>query len=97
MAGTVGDIPKEFFEVADAFIDLANKQAETWGVGRVAASHLFSAARFAAFNIVVGDPAILADRANAVATLVEQFQHMLEDNLDWYEAELKKAAPPSEG
>jgi hypothetical protein len=97
MAGTAGDIPREFFEVADTFIDLANKQAETWGIDRVAASHLFSAARFAAFGLAVGDPARLADRANATAMLVEQFQQMLEDNLDWYAAELKGAAPAPEG
>jgi hypothetical protein len=97
MAGNVADIPKEFFEVADVFIDVANKQAETWGVGRVAASHLFAAARYAAYNIAAGDPAILADRANAAATLVEQFRHMLEDNLDWYEAELEKLEPPRAG
>jgi hypothetical protein len=94
MAGTVGDIPREFFDVADAFIDLANKQAETWGPQRVAASQMFAAARFAAFNMVVVDPAMGADRAAATAMLVEQFQHMLEDNLGWYDAEMQKAAPP---
>ena len=72
MADNPAGIPREFFEVADAFIDLANKQAETWGEGRVA-----------------------ADRATATAALVEQFRHMLEDNLDWYEAELKKQEPPA--
>jgi len=94
MAGTAGDIPREFFEVADTFIDLANRQAEAWGPGRVAASQLFAAARFGAFNIAVVDRAAHADRAAATAMLVEQFRHMLEDNLGWYDAEIAKAGSP---
>ena len=95
MADDPAGIPREFFEVADAFIDLANKQAEAWGEGRVAASQLFAAARYAAFSIVAGDPAVAADRATATAALVEQFRHLLEDNLDWYEAELRNQEPPA--
>ena len=47
MSSTVKN--KEFYEMADAYIALANKQSKEIGVGKVSAPFVFAAARFNIF------------------------------------------------
>jgi hypothetical protein len=78
----------EFFQRADAQIALANSQlSDTTGPGRVSASLLYSAARFNAWVSATGfaSGAEMAElREQTVAYFVQEYTHMLRENLDDY-------------
>ena len=79
----------EFYEMADAFIALANKQADKAGMGKVSATFLYAAARY---NTYV--TASESSSANDLATgkeasfgfFVAEYKKMLEEHFaDYYE------------
>ncbi|HMF17153.1 MAG TPA: DUF3144 domain-containing protein [Gemmataceae bacterium] len=80
------DVPPEFYNLADKFIHLANSLTEEHGVARVSAVFLFAASRYNAHCMLAGDPDVEQNRQAAVAYFVEQYQKMLEDNIDWLKA-----------
>ncbi len=69
---------KEFYEMADAFIAVANKQGKTTDPGKVSAAFLYAAARFNTFIVAAG-----ADSAS-------EFAARKEESSDYFMAEYKK-------
>jgi len=77
---------KEFWELADSFIELAN----THLVGehkpsRVSATALFAAARFNAFVITSATASkeqLITEKEAAIAYFLEQYEAMLRENID---------------
>ena len=47
---TEHDIPEEFTELSNQFIDLANSLGEQWPRARISATLMYAAARYNAFN-----------------------------------------------
>ncbi len=72
------DKDKEFYEMADAFIALANKQSKNTDPGKVSATFLYAAARFNTFIFASG-----SDSAN-------DFASNKENSFDYFMAEYKK-------
>lgn len=76
-----------FYDRADGHIHLANKQCSEVGRGKVSAALMYSSARFQAWNAACwADDAenMRAKRAETIKYFVEQYQAMLEENLDDY-------------
>lgn len=69
---------KEFYEMADAFIAIANQQSGKAEQGKVSATFLYAAARFNTFLV-----ASASDSANA-------FSSRKDDAVDYFVAEYKK-------
>jgi len=81
------DLDPEFFDRADAHINLSNKQVGKVSRGKVSASMLYSAARFNAWVSACGfdTGAEMRDKKQEIlAYIVEEYTKMLEENLDDY-------------
>jgi len=78
---------KEFFDRADAIINLANSQCDDFAIGRVSSSLLFAAARFNAF-IVASSAKDLEelknDKTEAIKYFKEQYEKVFVENIDEY-------------
>lgn len=78
---------KEFLDMADAFIALANKQGETIDKGKVSAAFLYAAARFNTF-IVAGGAADVEEfegyKFNATQYFIGEYEKMLEEHMEDY-------------
>ncbi len=77
------DVPADFYEQVDRFIDLANELTGDHNTSRVSAIILFAAARYNAHCLLALDPDAKENREAAVSYFVEQYSKMLEDNIDW--------------
>lgn len=78
---------KEFFERADAYIDVANQQATQVNRGKVSASMMFATARFNAWVSASGTESgedLAAVKQEALDYFLEEYRKMLEENLDEY-------------
>jgi hypothetical protein len=73
--------PKEFLDLVDQFIRLANELAEGGQDGEVSAAILFAAGRYNAFNFVTHGGAE-EDRAKAVEFYVSEYRKALVSNMD---------------
>ena len=76
---------KEFWELADSFISLANTHLGEHKPSRVSATALFAAARFNAFVITEATESkeqLIAEKEEAVAYFLEQYEAMLRENID---------------
>lgn len=81
------DLDKQFRNVADAFIHLANKQAETVPRENVSMALLYAAARFNAFIVASHAPdegKYQRDREAAFEFFLREYKRMLKENLDDY-------------
>ena len=76
------DVPQEFYDLVDEFINLANKLGETWPSSRVSSAILFAAARYNAFNFYSLEADPESNREGAVEYFCEQYKTMLLNNLD---------------
>jgi len=87
------DKDKEFYEMADAFIALANKQSKNVNQGKVSATFLYAAARFNTFLVASG-----ADSANDFASkkdnvldyFMTEYKKMLEEHFADYKENFEK-------
>ena len=78
---------KEFFERADEHINLSNEQLDKATGGEVSASMMYSLARFNAWISARGfdnSKDMLAVKADTVKYFVNEYQQMLEENMDDY-------------
>lgn len=76
---------KEFWELTDSFIQLANTHLGNAKPSRVSTSALFAAARFNAFVITAASEnkaQLIAEKEAAIAYFMEQYESMLRENLD---------------
>lgn len=95
MATPQQDTSEQFFERADAHIDTANKQIQSADPGRVGASLMFAAARFSSW-LVAGRfqsaERMRAGKQEAMQHFVQQFQQMLDDNIEDHIRQFEKLA-----
>ena len=78
---------QQFFEMADAFIELANKYGEQGAVGKVSSALLFAAARYNAFYVAaVENISLESERDVAMQYFTQQYQKMLNDNFEDYQS-----------
>lgn len=76
------EVPEEFYDVVDQFIELANKLAESWPSARVSSAILYAAARYNAFNFYALESDINQNKENAIEYYCEQYKKMLLNNLE---------------
>ncbi|WP_170572267.1 DUF3144 domain-containing protein [Ruegeria atlantica] len=77
----------DFFDRADAVINLANTHLEHVGRGKVSASLLYAAARFSSWVSACGfdDSADMKDHKDeTIEYFVQEYRKMLTENLDDY-------------
>lgn len=82
------EIDREFRQVVDRFIHLANEQIETVQREHVSLALLYAAARFNSFIVSTHAPGkekFRADRPAAFKFFTGEYHRMLEENLDDYE------------
>lgn len=76
---------KEFWDLADSFIQLANTHLNANKPSRVSASALFAASRFNAFVIAASTEnkaQLIAEKESAIAYFLAQYEAMLRENID---------------
>lgn len=76
------ELPPEFYDLADRFIELANELTRIQGPQRISAVMLFAAARFNAHCLFAVDSEAVKNREQAVSYFVGQYRSMLEDNVE---------------
>lgn len=76
------ELPPEFYDLADRFIELANELTRIQGTQRISAVMLFAAARFNAHCLFAVDSEAVKNREQAVSYFVGQYRSMLEDNVE---------------
>ena len=72
---------REFFELADEFINLANKLGQKWPPSRVSAAMMFATARFNVFTYYGIRPEHRVPEAAMMDYYCDQSRTMLRDNL----------------
>jgi hypothetical protein len=80
-----GQVDAGFWDRADAYIHLANRQCGEVPATKVSASLLYAASRFNAFVVassLPGSAALEARKAETLEYFTGEFRKMLEDNLD---------------
>jgi hypothetical protein len=76
---------KQFWDMTDSFIQLANTHLNEAKPSRVSASALFAASRFNAFVITAATESkaqLIAEKESAIAYFMDQYEKMLRENLD---------------
>ncbi len=76
---------KQFWDVTDSFIQLANTHLDTAKPIQVSECALFAAARFNAFVITAASQnkeQFIAEKEAAIAYFLDQYEKMLRENLD---------------
>lgn len=84
---------KEFWELADSFIQLANSHLNEVKPSKVSATALFAAARFNAFIISASTTSkeqLITEKESAVSYFMEQYEKMLRENIDEHLARYDK-------
>lgn len=82
------EIDREFRQVVDCFIQLANEQIESVPREHVSLALLYAAARFNSFIVSTHAPSkekFRADRTAAFKFFTGEYHRMLEENLDDYQ------------
>jgi hypothetical protein len=78
---------KEFYEMADAFIALANKQGENAGMGKVSAAFLYAAARFNTYISASESSSAseyVANKEKSFDYFMSEYKKMLEEHFGDY-------------
>lgn len=81
-------IDREFRQVVDRFIRLANEQIDTVKREHVSMAMLYAAARFNSFIVSTHAPSrakFQEDRTKAFKFFTDEYRRMLEENLNDYE------------
>jgi hypothetical protein len=76
-----------FFDRADSFIHVANDHCSKVSRGKVSASFMYGCSRFQAWNAAcwaTDGEEMKAKREETIKYFVDQYQAMLEENLDEY-------------
>jgi hypothetical protein len=76
---------KQYWDLADSFIQLANTHLNEAKPSKVSASALFAASRFNAFVITAATESkeqLIAEKEAAIAYFLDQYETMLRENLD---------------
>ena len=81
------DKDKEFYEMADAHITVANEQAKRINPGKVSATILYSAARFNTFLVASNSDSydeLASRKEEACKYLMAEYQKMLDEHFADY-------------
>jgi hypothetical protein len=92
------DVDPEFYERADAHINLSNDQLAGITRGKASASMLYGTARFNAWVSATGFKSgeeMKQAREESIRYFVEQYEKMLAENLDDYIENFEKYMKPS--
>jgi len=87
------DKDKEFYEMADAHISVANKQATSINPGKVSATILYSAARFNTFLVASNSDSadeLASRKEEACKYLMAEYQKMLDEHFTDYTDNFEK-------
>ncbi|HYJ85399.1 MAG TPA: DUF3144 domain-containing protein [Pyrinomonadaceae bacterium] len=74
------DVPQEFYDVVDKFINLANELGTTWPRSRISATLMFAAARYNVYNWMNRDVELEQTLEQAVVYYREQYEEMFLEN-----------------
>jgi LPS sulfotransferase NodH len=91
MAETRHNIPPEFLDAADAFVQLANKYTDTYSRDWVRAAMMYATARFNAFAWITREDNLEQSLDAAVAYYASEYDKMLRDNVDEIEPQYRAA------
>ncbi|AAZ96128.1 conserved hypothetical protein [Thiobacillus denitrificans ATCC 25259] len=86
---------KQFYDLADAYIAVANTQLSETKPSRVSAAALFAASRFNAFVIAAAAGSkeqMVAEKEAAIAYFMDQYEKMLRENIDEHLARFDQQA-----
>lgn len=86
-----------FYDRADGHIHLANEHSAKIGRGKVSASLMYGSARFQAWNAACWAEDVedmTAKRQETIQYFVQQYQAMLEENIDDYIDNFEKYMQP---
>lgn len=75
------DVPKEFYDAVDRFIDLANQLSRSENVSRISSVIMYAAARYNAHCMLTLDPDAAKNLVAATDYFEKQYRAMLEENL----------------
>jgi hypothetical protein len=75
------DVPKEFYDVVDEFVHLANKLNEKWPPWRISSAIMYAAARYNAFNFHTQDANASQNVEKATDYFCAQYKAMLLENI----------------
>src|SRR4030095_16518082 len=75
------NVPQEFYDVVDKFINLANELGTTWPRSRVSATLMFAAARYNVYNWLNRDDDLEQTLDQAVMYYGDQYQEMFRANV----------------
>ena len=75
-------VPKEFYDLVDRFIGLANEVTSTHATSRVSSVIMYAAARYNAHCMLALDPEAIQNRQAATDYFVAQYRSMLDENID---------------
>lgn len=87
------DKDKEFYEMADEYIALANKQSKNVNQGKVSATFLYAAARFNIFLVASGAASaddFAAKKENVSDYFMTEYKKMLEEHFADYKENFEK-------
>jgi hypothetical protein len=87
------DKDKEFYEMADAYIALANKQSKNVNQGKVSATFLYAAARFNTFLVASGSNSaneFASKKENIFDYYMTEYKKMLEEHFADYQNNFEK-------
>ena len=91
MTETRHNIPPEFLEVADEFVQLANKFTDTYSRDWVRAAMMYATARFNAFAWITREDDSEQSLDAAAAYYAAEYDKMLRDNVDEIEPQYRAA------
>lgn len=81
MSSENNDVPQEFYDVVDRFINLANELGTTWPPSRVSATLMFAAARYNVYNWLNRDVDLEQTLEEAVSYYRDQYEEMFRENV----------------
>jgi hypothetical protein len=81
MTNENSDVPQEFYDVVDKFINLANELGTTWPRSRISATLMFAAARYNVYNWLNRDVDLEQTLEQAVIYYREQYEEMFRENV----------------
>ena len=75
------NVPQEFYDVVDKFIDLANELGATWPRSRVSATLMFAAARYNVYNWLTREVELEQTLEQALIFYRTQYEEMFRENV----------------
>jgi hypothetical protein len=75
-------VPREFYDLVDRFIALANEASSSHAISRVSSVIMYAAARYNAHCMLALDPRAAENRQAATDYFAKQYRAMLEENID---------------